>query len=171
MARKKLDKISVPRPKRRGAPVPAARTMPDIRKQASRAACRGPVELDEYAEELQAVADKTVIYHNPRCGTSRKTLQMLRDRGIEPEIIEYLKQSLSRKRLKELIEMLGIEPRELMRKKEKLYRELGLDDPSLSDNALLDAMAENPILIERPIVVRGQMAALGRPPEKILDIL
>ena len=112
-----------------------------------------------------------VIYHNPRCSKSRQTLQMLRDRGIEPEIIEYLKTPPDAATLKRLLGLLGLTPRELMRRKEKVYKALGLDDPSLSDEALIQAMVDHPVLMERPVVVNGDRAALGRPPEQVLEIL
>ncbi len=111
------------------------------------------------------------IYHNPRCSKSRQALQLLRDRGVEPVIIEYLKTPPDKNTLKALLKMLAMEPRELMRKKEKEYKELGLADPGIRDEALLEAMAEHPKLIERPVVVSGDKAALGRPPHKILDVL
>lgn len=111
------------------------------------------------------------IYHNPRCSKSRQTLELLRGRGVEPTIVEYLKEPPSAKRLGELLDLLGLEPRALMRKGEAPYKELNLADPGLSRAALIKAMAENPILIERPIVVKGKKAALGRPPEAVLKIL
>ena len=113
-----------------------------------------------------------LIYHNPRCSKSRQTLQLLRDRGIEPEIVEYLKTPPDAKTLKQLLQMLGLKPRELMRRKEAPYKELNLADESLGEEDLIRAMVENPILIERPIVVvDGKRAALGRPPEQVLEIL
>ena len=148
------------------------------------------------------------IYHNPRCSKSRQTLQLLRDRGIEPEIVDYLKTPpsadeidavLSKLRLEpraamrdrgiepEIVEYLktppstdeidavlsklGLKPRAAMRAKEAAYREAGMADESLSRRALIDLMAANPIVIERPIVVSGARAALGRPPENVLSIL
>ena len=111
------------------------------------------------------------IYHNPRCSKSRQTLQLLRDRGIEPEIVEYLKAPPSADELDGVLAKLGIEPRALMRKKEAAYRESGMVDESLSRRALIDLMVANPIVIERPIVVNGARAALGRPPESVLSIL
>jgi arsenate reductase (glutaredoxin) len=114
---------------------------------------------------------KVIIYHNPRCTKSRQTLQLLRDRGIEPEVIEYLKTPPDRKTLGAILDMLGMEPRELMRRREAPYAELDLDEPALGKTALIDAMVRHPILIERPIVVAGRKAALGRPPEKVLGIL
>ncbi len=114
---------------------------------------------------------KVIIYHNPRCTKSRQTLQLLQEQGIEPEVIEYLKTPPDRKTLSAIIAMLGITPRELMRRKEAPWKELGLDDPSIPDGKLIDAMVRHPILIERPIVIAGKQAALGRPPEKVLEIL
>lgn len=111
------------------------------------------------------------IYHNPRCSKSRRTLALLRERGIEPEVVEYLKTPPDAETLRALAAMLGLAPRALMRRKEAAYRENGLDDPELGDDALLAAMAAHPILIERPIVVAGARAALGRPPEAALAIL
>ncbi len=114
---------------------------------------------------------KVIIYHNPRCTKSRQTLQLLQDQGIEPEVIEYLNTPPDRKTLSRIIAMLGISPRDLMRRKEAPWKALGLDDPSISDDRLIDVMVEYPILIERPIVIAGKQAALGRPPEKVLEIL
>ena len=111
------------------------------------------------------------IYHNPRCSKSRQTLQLLEEQGVEPEIIEYLKTPPDMAGLKKILKMLGMEPRELMRKKEKEYKEAGLDDPNLSPDQLIQAMIDHPRLIERPIVIKNGKAALGRPPEKVLDIL
>lgn len=111
------------------------------------------------------------IYHNPRCSKSRAALQLLRERGIEPVVVEYLKTPPAADELERILSLLNMAPRELMRKNETVYKELGLDNPSLDRQALIAAMAENPILIERPIVVSGDKAALGRPPEKALDIL
>lgn len=111
------------------------------------------------------------IYHNPRCSKSRQTLALLREKGAEPEIVEYLKTPPGADELKAILAKLGIGPRDLIRKKEALYKELGLDNPSLSDDELIAAMIANPRLIERPIVIKGKKAALGRPPESVLDIL
>ena len=113
----------------------------------------------------------TKIYHNPRCSKSRETLKLLQDKGIEPEIILYLETPPDAKTLKDLLKKLGLKPRELMRTKEAEYKELGLNNPELSDDALVEAMIATPKLIERPIVVNGKKAALGRPPEQVLDIL
>jgi arsenate reductase (glutaredoxin) len=112
-----------------------------------------------------------VIYHNPRCSKSRETLELIRGKGIEPSVIEYLKTPPSAKELKSLLARLGMKPRDLMRRKEAAYKELGLDSERLSDDALVNAMVENPVLIERPIVVRDDKVALGRPPEAVLKIL
>lgn len=111
------------------------------------------------------------IYHNPRCSKSRQTLQLLEERGVAPDIILYLEQPPSKRQLKTLLGQLGIAARDLLRKSEDEYRELGLSDTTLSDEKLLDAMAAHPKLIERPIVVKGKNAVLGRPPENVLKLL
>ena len=111
------------------------------------------------------------IYHNPACGTSRNTLAMIRQSGEEPEVIEYLKNPPSRKKLVELIAAMGMTPRELLREKGTPYAELGLGDPKWSDDELIDAMLAHPILINRPIVVTPLGAKLCRPSEIVLDIL
>jgi arsenate reductase (glutaredoxin) len=111
------------------------------------------------------------IYHNPRCSKSRQTLELLRARGIEPVVVKYLETPPDRATLRRLLTQLGLTPRELMRRQEKEYRELGLDDPALSPEQLVDAMVTHPRLIERPIVVKDGRAALGRPPEAVLEIL
>jgi len=113
----------------------------------------------------------TVIYHNPACGTSRNTLAMIRASGIEPEVIEYLKTPPSRERLLELISMMGCTARDILREKAAPYQELGLHDLSLTENALIDAMMQHPVLINRPIVVTAQGAKLCRPSELVLTIL
>ncbi len=111
------------------------------------------------------------IFHNPRCSKSRSTLQLLSEKGVEPTIVEYLKNIPTEDELEQILQLLGMEPRDLMRKGEAAYKEAGLDDPSLSRKKLIRAMVEHPILIERPIVVANGKAAIGRPPEKVLDIL
>lgn len=111
------------------------------------------------------------IYHNPDCGTSRNTLAMIRKSGEEPKVIEYLKTPPSRETLIELLNLMDMKPRDLLRKKGTPYAELGLDDPRLSDEELLDAMMEHPILINRPIVVTDKGVRLCRPSEVVLDIL
>jgi arsenate reductase len=114
---------------------------------------------------------KPTIYHNPRCSKSRETLALLSDKGFEPVIIDYLKEPPSADELRAILKKLKMNPRDLMRKGEAVYMELGLDDAKLDDDALIRAMVENPILIERPIVVSGSKAKIGRPPESVLDIL
>jgi arsenate reductase len=112
-----------------------------------------------------------IIYHNPDCGTSRNTLGMIRNAGIEPHVIEYLKTPPSRQLLKQLIERMGIAVRDLLREKGTPFHELGLDDPGLSDDQLLDAMMAHPILINRPIVVTPDGVRLCRPSELVIDLL
>ena len=111
------------------------------------------------------------IYHNPRCSKSRQTLSLLQANGIEPEIIEYLSHPPNKAQLKKILALLGMQPRDLMRKKEPEYQQNHLDDPILSDEQLIDAMLAHPKLIERPIVISGNKAALGRPPENVLEII
>ena len=111
------------------------------------------------------------IWHNPRCSKSRQTLALLRERGIEPEIVEYLKTPPAAGELEAVLEKFGMEPRDLMRRKEAAYREAGLDDPALGRRALVEAMVAHPVLIERPVVLARGKAALGRPPESVLEIL
>ena len=113
----------------------------------------------------------TTIYHNPRCSKSRQTLQLLNDNNVEAEIIEYLKTPPNADTLKDILGKLGLKPRQLMRTKEDIYKELKLDDDSLTDQQLISAMIENPKLIERPIVVKDGKVVIGRPPENVLDIL
>lgn len=112
---------------------------------------------------------KVTIYHNPRCSKSRQALDILISRGHEPEIVEYLKTPPSVTELKRVLKMLGVGPRAVLRAKEA--KELGLADPALSDEALIAAIVKHPEILERPIVVAGAKAALGRPPEAVLDIL
>ena len=111
------------------------------------------------------------IYHNPACGTSRNTLAMIRQSGVEPDVIEYLKTPPSRDKLKELIASMGIPVRALLRQKGTPYKELGLDDPKWSDEQLLDVMIAHPILINRPIVVTPKGTRLCRPSEAVVDLL
>ena len=111
------------------------------------------------------------IYHNPRCSKSRQTLALLQENGIEPEVIEYLKQVPAADELKALLAKLGMTARELLRTKEEAYKEHNLSDNSLSDNAIITAMVTSPKLIERPIVVNGDAARIGRPPEQVLEII
>ena len=112
-----------------------------------------------------------VIYHNPHCGTSRNTLAMIRNAGIEPHVVEYLKTPPSRDLLLQLIERAGLTPRALLREKGTPYAELGLADPALTDDKLVDAMMAHPILINRPLVVTPLGVRLCRPSEAVLDIL
>ena len=111
------------------------------------------------------------IYHNPRCSKSRQTLALLRSHEVEPEIIHYLETPPSEEELERILRLLDREPRDLMRKKEAPYAALGLDDPALDRRALIRAMVDNPILIERPVVVTETAAAVGRPPQDVLQIL
>ncbi|NJA04620.1 arsenate reductase (glutaredoxin) [Methylococcaceae bacterium WWC4] len=111
------------------------------------------------------------IYHNPRCGKSRDTLKLLESKGIAPDVIEYLKTPPTAGELRDILRKLGIKPRDLMRTKEPEYKDNGLGDPSLSDEALIEAMVRIPKLIERPIVLKDGKAAIGRPPEAVLAIL
>ncbi|NJO67677.1 MAG: arsenate reductase (glutaredoxin) [Rhodospirillales bacterium] len=111
------------------------------------------------------------IYHNPKCGTSRNVLAMIRNAGEEPEVIEYLKTPPTRDELADLIGRAGITPRELLRRKGTPYDELGLDDPKFSDDELIDLMIQHPILINRPLVVTPLGVKLCRPSEVVLDIL
>ncbi len=111
------------------------------------------------------------IYHNPKCGTSRNVLQFIRDAGIEPQIIEYLKTPPSRQRLVELAKQAGLTAREVMRTKESLYTELKLNDPALGEDALFDAMIAHPILINRPLVITSKGVRLCRPSETVRELL
>ncbi len=111
------------------------------------------------------------IYHNPKCSKSRQTLELLVKQGIKPVINEYLKIPPTADKIKEILKKLGYAPRDLMRKKEDAYTELNLDNPSLSGDDLIEFMIEYPVLIERPIVLANEKAAIGRPPEQVLEIL
>ncbi|MES2066260.1 MAG: arsenate reductase (glutaredoxin) [Pseudomonadota bacterium] len=117
------------------------------------------------------IAIDIIVYHNPACGTSRNTLAMIRNAGIEPHVVEYLKTPPSRALLEQLIDRAGMRPRDLLREKGTPYAELGLDDESLSDAALVDAMMAHPILINRPLVVSPLGVKLCRPSELVLDLL
>lgn len=114
---------------------------------------------------------KTRIYHNPRCSKSRQTLELLQQQHIDTEVVEYLKTPPSREELESVLALLGLEPRQLMRQGESEYSELGLDNPALGREDLLNAMLAHPKLIERPIVVHNGKAVVGRPPENVLDII
>lgn len=111
------------------------------------------------------------IYHNPRCSKSRQTLAILQEKGIEPEIVLYLETPPCIAELEILVTKLGIQPRDLLRKGEDEYKQLGLKNPDLGETDILDAMARHPKLIERPIVLKGNKAVLGRPPENVLDLI
>ncbi|WP_412537380.1 arsenate reductase (glutaredoxin) [Marinobacter sp. MIT932201] len=117
------------------------------------------------------MTEPTRIFHNPRCSKSRQTLELLTERGIEPEIIRYLETPPTEQELKDILSALNLTPRELMRNKEKEYKEQGLNNPELSDEQLIAAMIATPKLIERPIVIANGKVALGRPPENVLSIL
>ncbi|MDD3516760.1 MAG: arsenate reductase (glutaredoxin) [Chromatiales bacterium] len=116
-------------------------------------------------------SETVTIYHNPRCSKSRQTLDLLHQRGIDPTVVEYLKTPPDATALKRIIRQLGLRPRDLLRKGEEEYKTAGLDDPTLDDDAIIAAMIEHPKLIERPIVLAHGKAALGRPPENVLEIL
>lgn len=111
------------------------------------------------------------IYHNPRCSKSRQTLQLLQERGVEPEVIEYLKTPPDKSTLKNILAQLHMTPRDLMRHKEQEYKEHNLDNPSLSEEDLIEAMLKYPKLIERPLVITDKGIAIGRPPENVLEVL
>lgn len=117
------------------------------------------------------MGSKITIFHNPRCSKSRATLQLLQEQGHDPEIVEYLKTPPSEKQLSAILQMLDMEPRALMRKKEAEYKEARLDNPELSREELIKAMHDHPRLMERPIVLANDRAAIGRPPEGVLEIL
>ena len=114
---------------------------------------------------------KPLIFHNPKCGTSRNTLAIMKASGENPEVIEYLKTPPSRDHLVELLAKINLSPRELLRSKEPVNDELGLDNPELSDDQIIDAMIAHPILINRPIVVTNKGAALCRPSERVFELL
>jgi len=114
---------------------------------------------------------RVTLFHNPRCSKSRQALELLRQREIEPDIVEYLKTPPSVEELDRILQLLAMEPRALMRKQEAVYKDLALADKSLDRHSLLQAMVEHPILIERPIAVTEKRAALGRPPENVLDVI
>ena len=117
------------------------------------------------------MADSIKVYHNPRCSKSRLTMELLADKGVQTEVIEYLKTPPNAQDLKDILSMLGLEPRQLMRTHEAEYKDNNLADESLSRDQLIEAMVKFPKLIERPIVVCNGKAAIGRPPETVLEIL
>jgi arsenate reductase len=112
-----------------------------------------------------------VIYHNPRCGKSRDALKLLRERGVEPRVVRYLETPPDAAELRRILKLLGVRPRDLLRTGEAAYGENHLDDPGKDDDALVDAMVRHPILIQRPIVIAGGRAVIGRPPERVLELL
>lgn len=114
---------------------------------------------------------EVIIYHNPRCSKSRKTLDLIHSRNVEPKVVEYLQNPPSRSELEAILRTLDVGPRNLIRTGESEFKENGLDDPSITDDQLITAMLEHPILIQRPIVVAGHRATVGRPPENVLKIL
>jgi arsenate reductase (glutaredoxin) len=111
------------------------------------------------------------FYHNPRCSKSRNALQLLEERGLAPSIVRYLETPPSAAQLRELLDKLGLGPRQLLRSGEEAYQTLGLANTALSDEQLIEAMVQHPKLIERPILIAGDKAVVGRPPEKVLEIL
>ena len=115
--------------------------------------------------------DNFTIYHNPRCSKSRKTLELLKEKGIEPNIVLYLENLLTTDTISNLLALLNMEPRELLRSSETEYKELGLKDKNITNGKLIEIMSKHPKLIERPIVVSNGKAVIGRPPEKVLEIL
>lgn len=117
------------------------------------------------------MSEDVVIWHNPRCSKSRETLKLLQENGVAPRIVEYLKETPKASEIKDVLSRLEMAPRDLMRKKEAPYKELGLADETMSDAALIEAMHAHPILIERPVVLKGAAARLGRPPETVLELL
>lgn len=118
-----------------------------------------------------ATQDPVTVWHNPRCSKSRGTLELLHRRGIEPAIVDYQKNPPGVADIERALQLLGLQPRDLIRKGEPVYVELGLENPGLTRRQLIDAMAAHPILIERPIVFANGKAAIGRPPENVLAIL
>ena len=112
-----------------------------------------------------------IIYHNPRCSKSRATLALLQERGIDPEIVLYLEEPPSPEQLSEVLKKLGMQPRELIRTGDPAYTSAGMDAPGLSDGELLDLMSKHPSVIQRPIVIAGEAARIGRPPEQVLELL
>ncbi len=112
-----------------------------------------------------------IIFHNPRCSKSRQTLALLQEHQIDPQIVLYLETPPTKSMLRQVLKKLGISPRQLLRVGEQAYKDLGLSDASLGNEAILDAMIKEPRLIERPIVIHGDRAVLGRPPENVLSLL
>ena len=124
-------------------------------------------EAFKMMEEIMTVT----VYHNPRCSKSRAAMEYLEEHGIEADVVKYMDSPPDANDIKELLSMLGMSPRELMRKHEKVFKDAGLDDPTFTDDELIEAMAQCPSLIERPIIVNNGKAVLARPPETVQDIL
>ena len=120
---------------------------------------------------MAAVKPQVVIYHNPACSTSRKVLGMIRESGVEPRIIEYLKTPPNRKQLLDLLHRMGLTPRQILRRRGTPYDELGLADPAKSDDTLIDAILAHPVLMERPVVAGPRGVRLCRPPERVHEVL
>ena len=117
------------------------------------------------------MSDEIRLYHNPSCSKCRLTMNILTEKGVKISVVEYLDTPPNSEELSEILDLLGMEPRDLMRQHEAAYKENNLDNAELTDKQLIQAMINNPILIERPIVINGKSAVIGRPPEKVLDIL
>jgi len=117
------------------------------------------------------MSDKVQIFYNPNCSKCRLTMDILNDKGVQTTVVEYLSTPPNTTELNEVLDLLGLDPRELMRKHETPYKENKLDNPDLSREQLIQAMIDDPILIERPIIINGNKATIGRPPERVLDIL
>jgi arsenate reductase len=122
-------------------------------------------------QRSNAMPEETIIYHNPKCGTSRKVLGMLRDAGMQPKVIEYLKTPPSRAELRSLLDRMGKTPRQILRRKGTPYEELGLDDPAKSDDSLIDAILAHPILMERPVVVTPRGVRLCHPADEVAALI
>jgi len=133
----------------------------------------GPAITQNGAHTAQGMAamQRVTIFHNPRCSKSREALELLQERGLRPEVVEYLKTPPTSEQISRILDLLGLEPRQLMRSNEVEYRELELDDAGLTRQQLIQAMADHPRLIQRPIVLSEGRAALGRPPQSVLEIL
>lgn len=129
------------------------------------------VRMANYTGAKQPQMTELVLYHNPRCSKSRSALELIEQRGLTPRVVRYLETSLSAVELEQLLHRLGISARQLLRSGEDEFKALGLADPALSDAQLIEAMVAHPRLIERPILVVGNAAVIGRPPEKVLELL
>ncbi|NPA28627.1 MAG: arsenate reductase (glutaredoxin) [Epsilonproteobacteria bacterium] len=116
------------------------------------------------------MANDIIIWHNPRCSKSREALKLLQEEGIEPQIYKYLDEKPTKEQIQAVLAMIGAKPRDIMRTKEAIYKELGLKEVD-DDEKLIEAMAEHPKLIERPIVIKGNQAVLGRPPQKVIELV